>query len=77
MATKGLTGWWNPRPFSPVAKFHYLDGNGRSLCCKWAGFGLTEDDVEEGDDDHKDNCAVCRKRKLALTSDSKPDTLLP
>ena len=66
MSTK--TGWWNPDPFRSTSKFHYVDKSGRSLCRKWGyiGRGL----VEEGMDDHADNCAACKKAKLKLDANS-------
>jgi hypothetical protein len=60
------TGWWNPRPFAANAKFHYVGEDGRTLCGKWAYMGLGE--VEEGQDDHKDNCAECKRRKAKLSA---------
>lgn len=53
-------GWWNPRPFSSASRFHYVRA-GRSLCGKWARlFGAGS--VEQGNDEHTENCAACRKR---------------
>lgn len=59
-----VTGWWNPYPFSSTSKFHYVADDGRTLCGKWdyMGRGL----VEEGDDEHFENCVACKKAKLAL-----------
>jgi hypothetical protein len=55
-------GWGNPSPFSRRSKFHYYGEDGRSLCGKWGRVaGLPE--VEEGMDDHADNCVECRRRK--------------
>lgn len=56
-------GWGNPHPFSTRAKFHYYGEDGRSLCGKWGRVG-DQPEVEQGMDDHTDNCAAC-KRKLA------------
>ncbi len=57
---KRETGWGNPRPFDPRSKFHYFADNGMALCGKWARFAGSPE-VEEGNDDHKDNCAACKK----------------
>lgn len=59
------TGWGNPQPFSGRSKFHYYDEDGRSLCHKWARLG-GQPEVEEGMDDHSDNCAECKRRKAKL-----------
>lgn len=53
-------GWGNPDPFNQRSKFHYFR-QGRSLCRKW---GFYRGDVEQGQDDHSDNCGTCKKRKL-------------
>ena len=60
------TGWWNPRPFHDNGRFHYAGEDRRSLCGKWAALGVHYDDLEEGADDHPDNCAACKKKKAAL-----------
>jgi len=57
---KKETGWGNPRPFDTRSKFHYFSGEGMALCGKWARFAGSPT-VEEGMDDHKDNCAACKK----------------
>lgn len=64
--TKRPTGWWNPDPFRRTSKFHYVAEDGRTLCRKWGymGRGL----VEEGKDDHADNCAACKKAKAKLNA---------
>lgn len=54
------TGWRNPRPMTLSSKFHYIDPSGRSLCGKWLRVGGT---VEEGKDEHSDNCKECMRRK--------------
>lgn len=54
------TGWGNPRPFDSKSKFHYFQSNGMSLCRKWARLAGSPA-VEEGMDDHKHNCAACKK----------------
>lgn len=67
-------GWGNPRPFNAKSKFHYFVG-GQSLCGKW---GFFTGDIEEGQDDHSDNCPDCRKKKakrdaaLAATPPTAP-----
>lgn len=61
-ATK-QTGWWNPTPFRSNARFHYVTTSGRTLCGKWLYMGIG--DVEEGRDEHSENCATCKKKKLA------------
>jgi len=67
MATK--TGWWNPRPMDSRSRFHYRGADGRSLCGKWACVFPDLVNLEEGKDDHADNCAACRKKKLALSKE--------
>lgn len=65
------TGWWNPTPYSIRRRvvFHYVDEDGRTLCRKWGYIGLGT--LEEGNDDHADNCAECKKKKLALNAKSE------
>ena len=60
------TGWWNPTPYSARRRvlFHYVGEDGRTLCGKWAFVG--DGTVEEGMDDHRDNCAGCKKKKLKM-----------
>lgn len=58
-----LTGWWNPSPFDSRSKFHYVGLDRRTLCGKWAFIG--RGDIEDGQDEHPDNCATCRRKKLA------------
>ena len=53
-------GWWNPRPFNSRSKFHFVGVDRRSLCGKWA---YLAGDIEDGNDEHIDNCAECRRRK--------------
>ena len=68
-----LTGWWNPEPWRSTSKFHYVGLDGRSLCGRW---GYLAGDIEEGKDDHPDNCAACRKKKAARNAKSgnaRPD----
>jgi hypothetical protein len=56
-------GWGNPQPFSSKSKFHYFR-DGRSLCGKWGDlFGLME--LDDKNHNHSENCAQCKKRKLA------------
>lgn len=55
---KSVEGW--SRPLNS-RKWHYFRG-GRSLCCKWAYFN---EELEQGLDDSPDNCAVCRRHRLA------------
>lgn len=45
-------GWPDNSP-----KSHYFVG-GRSLCCRWAYFGMIEDDRH----DHPNNCKLCQKK---------------
>ena len=56
------TGWWNPKPFRSTSKFHYIGQDGRALCGRWA---YLRGDIEEGRDEHPDNCAACRRKKLS------------
>lgn len=67
-----VIGWWNPRPYSTrrAGVFHYVTETGRTLCGKWAYIGVG--DVEEGHDDHGNNCSACRKKKLALNAKARP-----
>lgn len=69
-ATGSATGWWNPTPYSKRRRviFHYVAEDGRTLCRKWAYVGLGT--LEEGNDDHWDNCSECKKKKLALNAKS-------
>lgn len=55
-------GWGNPSPFSARSKWHYFGEDGRSLCGKWGRFA-GQPQVEEGRDDHADNCAECKRRR--------------
>lgn len=61
------TGWWNPNPYNGRRRgcFHYVWSDRRSLCGRWA---YIQGHIEEGQDAHVDNCAACRKRKLALNA---------
>lgn len=57
-----MIGWWNPNPYSsrkPV--FHYIGEDGRALCGKWLYLDGT---LEEGNDNHSQNCAACKRKKL-------------
>ena len=68
MTKRAQTGWWNPSPFSMRrrATFHYVTSSGRTLCGKWMYMG--EGLVEEGRDDHFENCLDCGRRKARLDS---------
>lgn len=61
------TGWGNPNPFRSTSKFHYYGEDGRSLCGKW-GRIAGQPTVEEGMDDHRHNCADCKRRKAKLNA---------
>lgn len=53
------SGWGRP---ANATKWHYFpQDQGMSLCHKWGFYFGT---VEQGSDDHPDNCAEC-KRMLA------------
>jgi hypothetical protein len=54
-------GWGNPEPFNSRSKFHYFRG-GMSLCRKW---GFYRGDLEQGNDEHWENCGKCQKSRLA------------
>ena len=60
-------GWSHP---TNSKKWHYfLEGDGKSLCCKWFYLGHRE----SGNDESPDNCADCRKKltarkKLSVTA---------
>lgn len=57
------TGWGNPRPLDSRSKFHYYGADGRSLCGRYGRVAHLPE-VEEGMDDHHDNCAACKRAKL-------------
>lgn len=69
-APGSATGWWNPTPYANRRRaiFHYVAEDGRTLCRKWGYVGLGT--LEEGNDEHVDNCAECKKKKLALNAKS-------
>ncbi len=69
MSEPATEGWWNPRPFSSVSKFHYVH-EGRSLCLKW-GRLFGQGALETGNDDHPDNCKECRRRLLKWKGGAK------
>jgi hypothetical protein len=59
------TGWGNPYwsstyPTTGAPTFHYFGRNGLSLCGQW-GVGNTRE-LEEGRDDHCENCPSCVKK---------------
>jgi hypothetical protein len=58
-----IAGWWNPQPYSSRSKFHYVGTDSRSLCGKWARI---DGCIEDGLDDHPDNCAACRRKLVRL-----------
>lgn len=64
------TGWGNPSPtltnFNHMNSpdFHYFGANGLSLCGRH-GVGHTRE-LEEGRDDHINNCPVCMKKKTLI-----------
>lgn len=66
MSEQTKTGWWNPDPMSGRKRstFHYIGEDRRSLCGKWAYLGYGE--IEEGNDNHHENCASCKKKKAAI-----------
>ncbi len=68
---KQKTGWWNPSPYHPRIKFHYVSRDGRSLCGKWLYVGLGI--LEEGMDEHVDNCLACEKKKAVLNQKETHD----
>lgn len=73
---KQKQGWGNPRPYNANSKFHYFK-NGIALCGKWMQMPFLE--LEEGMDDHRDNCAQCKKLKAKLipsapAAESHPET---
>jgi len=57
---------WGSLANSP--KWHYFV-EGRSLCGKWLGLGITNFDDDPLTDDSPDNCAGCKKKvpKLRTT----------
>lgn len=47
-------------------KYHYFnDDDSVSICGNW-WFMADAEAFEDSGDDHKDNCAACKKKKLAL-----------
>lgn len=60
--TPATEGWGNPSPFDSRSKFHYFR-KGMSLCRKW-GIPVGQIALEQGNDDHSDNCAPCKRLKL-------------
>ncbi len=67
------TGWWNPTPYSARRRviFHYVRADQMTLCRKWLYIG--QGTVEEGMDNHSDNCAACKKIKLKMSPPSLPN----
>lgn len=59
-------GWGKPGGSN---KFHYFEeGKIIPLCSKWMwGGALEKDALEEGHDDHKENCAACKRLRLKET----------
>ena len=51
-------------------KWHYLR-NGRSLCGKWMVLRTTY--FEQGNENSRDNCAACRKKRLAELAKAKAE----
>lgn len=68
--TLAKTGWWNPTPFSTRQRviFHYVPAGGKTLCGRWQ---YVRGELEEGHDDHPDNCAVCKRKKAILNRGGK------
>jgi hypothetical protein len=60
-------GWFHP---TTSRKWHFDNGDGRSLCGKWGRFGLGggEAPIEFGAEAPKsiDDCATCRRKLEAL-----------
>lgn len=54
---------WNYMVNSP--KWHYFI-EGRSLCDRWLGLGLSGFDDDPLSDNHPSNCAVCAKKVAKL-----------
>jgi len=50
-------GWGKP---ALSRKYHWFEADGRCLCGSW---GFYTGPLEEGRDDHPENCVTCRKRK--------------
>ncbi len=55
------TGW--AFPFN-LRKAHYFNGDIRSLCGRVMYLGSA---FEQGNDESRDNCAECKRRKAKLT----------
>lgn len=65
------TGWGNPSWDSSYRsearpEYHYFGPNGLSLCGRH-GVGHTRE-LEEGRDDHSDNCPICMRKKLEMSA---------
>ena len=58
--SKDRKGWALP---GQCRKWHYFDGDIRSLCRYWMFLGGGH---EEGNDGSPDNCKACRKAKERL-----------
>jgi len=53
------TGWAFP---GNARKAHWFGEDGRSLCGKWANYGLPAEAHEEDSGPSKDDCVGCRRR---------------
>lgn len=57
MSEKKSRGWsW----LHNATKFHYFV-DGRSLCGRWLCLFLPTEDLEDGKDEHPDNCKACSR----------------
>lgn len=56
-------GWGNTRPYDSRSKFHFFV-DGRSLCGRWASI-FNSIELEDGLDDHPDNCATCKRKVIS------------
>lgn len=63
-ATKPSEGWAR---VSGAEKRHYFRADRRSLCGRWACFGIFEPEAEPG----KFDCGACAKKVLKLKSKSE------
>lgn len=77
MSKARKTGWWNPGPHNPRAKFHYCGPTGRSLCGKYLFIDGPDFVLEEGKDEHPDNCAKCKSVLRTRLRREPPTTHTP
>lgn len=55
-------GWG--KPTATARKYHYFGDDFRSLCGNYGWLG-SRDELEDEYDDHSENCASCKRKRLA------------